>query len=208
MKKLSLIYLSLFILIFYGCEEPVFIFDPSKPSLPIYTEKGYNVAGAEVNEEYWNSSLGGGSLFKRPDTVQIIRDVGKGKLVLIVPGTITKQNDEINERKFLTLIINTDQIQSFADLPNLNNTSFQLDNSSAYGLVSDPFYYGSRYANLEVQSSSGKLNFLNARYERETSSVIISGTFGFDYVDYNGNDNSVYYGRFDFKIYESMFKTL
>ncbi|NMM47497.1 hypothetical protein [Marinigracilibium pacificum] len=199
MKKLQLVILPLLFLWFTGCNEPVFIPDPSKPALPVYTEDGHNVAGAVINGQNWTSYVGGSYY----NDIRMIYDQDSGRFAISIPGSFNNYNLNYQDDNNLVFVLYTNEITSIYDLKKLEGSVISLDNQNGFGIITsydEIQYHG--ITNLKVKSQSGKLHI---NYVKDSYPRIISGTFGFDYTDMNDEVYSVYYGRFDFKVYQSDF---
>jgi hypothetical protein len=182
-SKLSLLVIG----ILFGCQGSVLVPDPVDPRLPMYTERGNNVAGAFINGDVWISQvenhIDGGRSYE-PEFV-IYKDADSATLVF--SGLLS--NQVYTEIKFDLKNFNENSV---TDLTVLSQTLFALDGVAGSGEV-DPLIYDSS----DSCRFYGQIIFKSVR-KVDDRFVIISGTFGL--FTGNGCTSAVTYGRFDFEL--------
>ncbi|MCX2743237.1 hypothetical protein OO013_05135 [Mangrovivirga sp. M17] len=206
LQKIIYIYPVLLLLLTSSCREPIFIFDPGLPGLPIYTQRGNDVGGAIFNEtQIWNSKLSANGLFQYYDYIPIICDTVDNKLKIKLPGyIINSSTSNYNEVDIIFEITNS-RVKSFEDLLLLDQTEFDLASAEHKAYVdidAHDFYYG-REEDFQPINQIGKLHI------RKLSGInrfILAGTFGFEYEDSVNVKHTVHQGRFDYNLSDVGFR--
>lgn len=192
-KFICTISLILSVLALFSCESE-FVKDPIDPRLPKYTEVGNNVAGAFINQNTWRS--------------EVMCDFSVGGIIAVNEPyiTVNKGNDSTNIQFFgkfkgdhMEIVFNLKGLKlgSFKDLKLLKDKKIELDGKRNFGL-----YYNESVASkipISLKGETGQLYFRNVSL-KDSSSAVISGTFGFAYTDSANATTKVSYGRFDYKI--------
>ncbi|MCW3804412.1 hypothetical protein [Plebeiibacterium marinum] len=170
-------------------EDSIVISDPEIPSLPIYSELGYNTFGVRYNRE----SITGNS-YDYPLTVM----VENGATSLIFKGSQSYSN------KFTFTFKLSEAMASREALLTLGGKKYNLDSDNiAVSLVEN-----NEEKSLEI--ISGEFEIKNAQkmlVDDEEKGVILSGVFQFQ-AKVDGEPASFSYGRFDVVIGYSNFYNL
>lgn len=169
----------------------VFILDPIEPRLPKYTENGYDVAGAFINNEIWSSVVFYGFL-KTSDKPYIIVSAIKDSLTICFDGENNYQNNII---EFHLVGLN---IRKFDDLTLLKNKKIQLDGVKNMGVFRKNYLPYS--PNSEGTGGIGQIYIKQVAFNDLLDNVILSGTFGFAINNSASGTTEVSYGRFDYTI--------
>ncbi len=165
--------------------------DPIDPRVPKYTEKGCDVAGALVNDGVWESVVYVG-MFSGSNNRPVITIDRQGE-------SLSLEFSGYTSGKYSSIIFHmTDLgISSFQDLILLDGRKIQLD-----GLENSGYYTGGADLPIDMKRGVGQIYFKRASKNPTYSEIRVSGTFGFSYVDSNGNQIKVTSGRFDYDISE------
>ncbi|MFT4072207.1 MAG: hypothetical protein QM654_09885 [Dysgonamonadaceae bacterium] len=173
----------------------IFVEDPIDPRLPKYTEEGNNTAGALIDGKVWRSIVQTffGGIIDRPDIVSYPE---QDSLQITYCGEMDGQDFQIQFH------LKGYHIQKIEDLKQLDGKILELD-----GVLNA----GSLFPRDAVSSSSnggkGQLYFRNIQVQ-DSSSAVISGTFGFESTNQNGVVTHIRNGRFDYTIFAtSNFRT-
>ncbi len=178
------------LLVILGCEG-TFVNDPIDPRLPKYTENGYDVAGAFINDQIWRSVVEI-SLFTTINEPSFISTPGSDSLAVRFSGEIKQDATPID----IAFYLNGINISTFNDLEKLNDKIITLDGSHNQGGV---IYESLDYTN--TKGGTGQIYFTKVEVT-DSASATVSGTFGF-----NINDSiEVTYGRFDYRVTSSYFE--
>lgn len=193
MRKFThqLIYaLCIFLLI--GCEKEIII-DPIDPRLPIYSEKAHNVAGALINDQKWTNRLGETYSSPEFDRPEIIIDTIQSIMSFNMYGVISDFNFRAIDTIHISFEIQDVKVKSFEMLPDLEGQIFHLSDNAHRAWLFD------QDSSYQTDNTIGQLFFKRVDL-LDASTCVLSGTFGFDFIDSNGIKNTVYKGRFDFYI--------
>jgi hypothetical protein len=172
----------------YELDKSIFIPDKDYPSLPAYTEWGYNTFGALYDREpFVNSDL------KVP--FKIVCTGGKTSFSL--KGHIGKSSYYYYESNEKPIILNFDLLgfvpESLSNLIELNDTIIDLTNPLCkVSLTLDTVKYSLTILN-------GSLNFKRAQnliVDKQQYEIILSGIFDFQAL-INNEPTSISMGRFD-----------
>ncbi|MCX2743608.1 hypothetical protein OO013_07015 [Mangrovivirga sp. M17] len=210
------------ILLLSSClDNPVFVFDPIEPGLPIYTQRGTDVAGAIINDSIWNSEqeVNGGLIWNEKEFIPVICDTINNRLTFVFPGYIINYQNDTKTRQEIIVNLETNRIKSFEDLPLLDQTKFDLSNQFHYAYLVNQevydkynnyhYYFENYYEHLLDSSVDFKpinqIGNFNIRRLSGQEDFIFAGTFGFEYEDSLNIKNTVYHGRFDFTLLKSGF---
>ena len=176
-------------------EEPqldrtIFVPDEINPSLPAYSEWGYNVFGAKYERTYFmaNESIVPCKIMCRNDST-----------ILLMQGVVG--NDYPRQKMDLTFIFPSERITNYNDLIIFNKKLIDLNAGCVVKMTVD---------NTEktLNILNGMLNFKRAQLlsiDGIVNRVILSGTFDFQFLGANSFPESFSYGRFDFGITENEF---
>jgi len=190
MKK---IYLTLFIgVLLFSCKKDVldrtiFIPDEIDPSLPAYTEEGYNSFGAEYERGYFLVS----------NAIIPCKISSDGNQVLfLLDGNLHSYSQYSADRMSLTFNFPFSAISNVQDLLQLNDAVINLSSGCLVKKNNDT-----------LNVASGTLHFKRAqllRVDDVVNRVILSGTFELTFVE-NGFPTSISNGRFDLGITDKVF---
>jgi hypothetical protein len=162
--------------------------------LPKYTDNGYNVAGAFVNQKVWESVITYGFVRNNSEPY-VLTFNSQDSIIICFDGKLETQGVAV---KFHLKGLH---IQKFNDLINLNDTKIQLDgtrNAGTLGPNTNP------WDSIGLDSHGvGQLYIRKVVLTDSMTSVIFSGTFGFSYNNLITGINEVSYGRFDYKLYKN-----
>ncbi|NMM47495.1 hypothetical protein [Marinigracilibium pacificum] len=196
--KSILILLVSSILVFSACDEPVFIFDPGMPGLPVFSKRGNDVAGAIINNTMiWNS-------MNYSSTIPVQCDTINNKLRLYFEGYLVNEDNHNNDDIYLIMEIETDKVKSFDDLVALDQTKYDFTSPGnlAYIVIDENNYD----ENFQPLNQKGNLTIRRSSSTGTNSDkIIFAGTFGYEYEDSFNLKYTVFQGRFDFTIRESGF---
>jgi len=177
----------LFALALASCEAN-FVPDPLDPRLPQYSENGNNVAGAYVNDAIWTSEveLGFFTSYNKP---LIVAAPSVDSLWIYFTGTMG------NDKTYIAFKLKGIKIETLDELKNLSGAKIRLDGVQNAGYCfcdypTTPFGTGCH----------GQIYFKRVRRTEDASLLIISGTFGFQKDYPNGTTQTVFSGRFDYRI--------
>lgn len=189
--------LLLILLLVAAACEGLFIPDPIDPRLPKYTEQGYNVAGAFVNDEIWESVVSHkiqlvGSLTVPVNEPRLEAWPEKDSLTLTFSGS-TGANKTYIEFHLRNLKIN-----EFEDLLQLNGQKIILDGNTNAG-----FYEESLNDSADKYPGVGQVYFKEVRIDSSSNVLYLSGTFGFSVNRSNNKTLKVSSGRFDYRFAEN-----
>ena len=189
MKKQLFIF-AIIILIFTGCskdyelKKSVFINDKEFPSLPIYSEWGYNTFGAYYDREVFVSN---------DISVPAKVSVSNNEMSFILDGQKEPDTYDSRQKMVMTFKISDFLPEEYTNLTTLNDTILDLTNPAYQVLISmDNTTYT---ANI----LSGKLTFKRAQnllVDKKQVEVILSGYFEFKAI-INEKTVTVSDGRFD-----------
>lgn len=172
--------------------------------LPAYSEKGYDIAGALINNNAWRAE-------RKPFSEVMLVDISKpDTMVFEMYGKLiggVGQGDYIDFYIYQTRV----DINSFADLKKLEGKMVSLNGENNYAELKYspkneiPFYNKNGTGNLIFKSIR---EIENVTYNNTTSEslfhlhpVYISGTFELSFKDSLENQIKINKGRFDFKAY-------
>ncbi len=194
MNGLRYINQLIFVILLYtisGC-DPVFVPDPIDPRLPKYTENGYNVAGAFVNDEVWKSKASGSFGWTAPPkNPEIIFYPDEDSLIIQFKGN-SNICDNIEFR------LSGLNVRTYDDLLSLHNTKIHLDGITN-AAACFPYNYCSRDFDQHCPVDGVGQLYIKRIVENESQDgLILSGTFGFAFDDPNLGFVEVSYGRFDY----------
>ncbi|MCB9017222.1 MAG: hypothetical protein WCU80_00760 [Paludibacteraceae bacterium] len=188
--------LSLFSVSFLSCydeeaKDEYYEKDPMDWDLPVYTESGLNLFGAQytVNDVlfYVRSSA---------DTVPCRMVAGDGTLKIYMTGKRYKSDFSI----CFDLKV-SQNISSYADLSVLEGDEFFITSDSCDMKI----YKSGEYMSVEPWSGSLRINNAKTLYvDNKLSGAIFSGTFGME-LKLRNDTIDISYGRFDFLIDDANF---
>ena len=182
--------LAVVFLLLIACDG-IFVPDPIDPRIPKYTEEGNNVAGAYINDNIWESMVKIGFPYTYNEPFIVVSQENDS-LSLSFSGHTNEQSAVI---EFHLAGLN---ISSFKDLTTLNGQKIRLDGINNAG------YYIENYTSSSQDSKGvGQIYFRHVSFDRSTSKIILSGTFGFSVNSPNSKTTKVASGRFDYRISES-----
>ena len=178
--------------------------DNEDSRLPAYSEKGYDIAGAIINNDAWRAK-------RKPFSEVMLVDISKTDTMVFEmygePIDGVGQGDYIDFYIYQTRV----SINSFADLKKLEGKMISLSGDNNYAELKYspkneiPYYYKNGTGNLIFKSIR---EIENVTYNNTTSEslfhlhpVYISGTFELSFKDSLENQIKINKGRFDFKAY-------
>ncbi len=182
-------------LLTFGCESP--IPDPIDPRMTKYTTTGENGASAYYNTtQIWE--LDYGCFFRRPENEDC---TDHSALVSNQADTVELW---INGNPFsIRFVLTGKTLEQLSYAPGrLNNTHYDLSGNEAYAEIfrgGNPLTGEYFYPDEPLRSEVGNLYIRNAT-RAEGSSIILSGTFGFDCREPSGKLHQFHKGRFDLMI--------
>jgi hypothetical protein len=192
MKKLKFNLYSIAAIIcscLYGC-EPIYIIDPIDPRLPKYTEEGYDVAGAFINDKFWKSAIesGGSIYYPSPSNDPQVYSYNESDSLIIQFG------GKYEDGRYQSILFSLSGfgIVSREKWVTLNDKKIVLDgvtNFATLGYVSQDYC---------TTLGTGQLYFRRVSYNQLSNSVTFSGTFSFTQQDDSCGNYIITYGRFDF----------
>ena len=161
-------------------DRTIFIPDANDPSLPAYSEWGYNSFGAVYDRSYF---LASNNIVPCKITYQ------KGILNFYLIGNVYRESAEM----MLTFSFPSQPIYNYADLVKLNNTTIDLLDASCTVKI--------KCHEIEdiVTPVSGNLTFKRVqllKIDGEENRVILSGLFDLKFLK-NDMPESISNGRFD-----------
>ena len=198
---------------FFSCKkDSTFIPDSSDNLLPKYTENGYNIAGALINDTAWRSEFYNCTNYCPLSKLFGISSFVKGDSTIFhlsgayTPNSIKYIDSSLNNvTKGFVFVIKGLKIETQDSLLKLNNKTFQLDSVNSYVSIAKfyPLY----------NFKKGKGTFTVSRVQKDSRSTIgdgssnnpltyrytVSGLFNFQ-----ANDDRFYDikdGRFDMEVY-------
>lgn len=193
MKKFSCLKSSLIALILLAAScEGKLVPDPVDPRLPIYSEKGYDAAGAFIDGHIWKSVFVSGWMIYR-DNPQIISYDNSDSLIISLEGSSTRFN-------YIVFNLSQVKVTQFDDLLKLDNRLIRLDGSENYATCYKYRDYGS--TEDEEGKGIGQIYFRHVAV-MDSVHIIVSGTFGFSFIDSEGKTIKVTSGRFDYDLYKN-----
>ena len=176
-------------------DKTIFIPDKTDPSLPAYTEWGYNTFGAVYDSRNY---------FLFSEGVDPCKIIYKDNLLYFCLDGILRGDDySVNGITTLSFSFPSDVLTKYADLTILNNK--QIDLTSAGCTVK--IFSGMNDKTLNVVS--GNLHFKRTQLlfiDDVPDRVILSGTFELSFLE-NGSLVSISKGRFDFGVNNNFFYT-
>jgi hypothetical protein len=188
MKKQILLYATLLI-IFAGCtkenelKKSVMLYDTEFTDLPAYSEWGYNTFGAYYDRQVFISNS---------ETVPAKVIVKDSSMSFLLDGRNTYAYS-LSNNIAITFKLAGYTPATFADLIVLNDTTFDLKDSSCQVVITiDQMEY-------TADILSGELYFKRAQnllVDKKQIEVILSGYFGFQAL-VNGTPVTISDGRFD-----------
>jgi len=194
MKKYTSIIKSLLIfvvLVMNSCSGE-FIPDPIDPRLPKYTEEGNNVAGAFINDNTWESVVSIGFPYGQHDAPSITAYRVSDSLVIRFTGNTS------SERANIEFHLTGLNINKFEDLLQLKGRKIQVD-----GFKNVAYYINNFDSSIYTNKGIGQIYFKSVIENEASSSLILSGTFGFSVYATYTEITKISYGRFDYRITES-----
>jgi hypothetical protein len=185
----------------FELEKSVYNADPYYPSLPAYSEWGYNTFGAYYDRELFTYN-------EKEVPAKVINTAGKTSFIL--KGGL----DQIDYNDAYYSGYNTTYAEmsiafelpgflpeTYIDLEQLNDTVIDLTNPECH------VYATIDTSTFEMQIFNGELQFIRAQQllvDKKPTKVILSGYFDFKAL-VDGEPISVSYGRFDVGIGEFNF---
>jgi hypothetical protein len=166
----------------------IFILDPIDPRLPKYTEEGNQVAGAFVDDQVWKSVVTS-TLWGISYEPSVRSWPQKDSLQIIFSGNMEEGDYTVGFQ------LKGYKISKVADLMALDGKKIELDGVDNAGYWM-PGYSSSVSSNRGI----GQIYFKKVKKIESSSSIIISGTFGFKISDNNGVSTIISSGRFDYRI--------
>lgn len=178
--------------------------DDEDSRLPAYSEKGYDIAGALINNDAWRAE-------RRPFSELMLVDISKtDTMVFEMYGEMIdgiRKEDRVEFYIYQTGI----DINSFTDLKKLEGKTISFDGENNYaGLKYTPM---NKFPYYDM-NGTGKLVFKSIREIKNRTymnnsnvslfhihPVYLSGTFELSFKDSLGNQIKIDKGRFDFKAY-------
>jgi hypothetical protein len=191
MKNLFFILFSSVLMLLASCEpdkelnDSIYVADKEYPDLPAYTEWGYNTFGSYIDRE----------IFEYSDAVPAKVITSQGKTTFMLKGKKGYSTD-----MSLTFNLSGFTAQTYSDLAQLNDTTFDLADTSNH--VTLRLYNN----NADMQVFNGQLQFKRAQLlyiDDVPSRVILSGYFHLQGL-IESEPVSIYYGRFDVSIAEGI----
>ncbi len=171
--------------------EGTFVNDPIDPQLPKYTENGYDVAGAFINDEIWHSVVEI-SLFTTLNEPSFISSPANDSLTVRFSGALKHDATPIDIAFYLIGL----DVSSFNDLEKLNDKIITLDGTENQGgIIYESYGYESQKGGI------GQVYFTKVEMT-DSAAATVSGTFGFTIND----TIEVTYGRFDYRVTSSYFE--
>jgi len=191
MKNQILIF-TIFSFLLFSCsktdlDRTIFIPDEDDPTLPAYTEWGYNSFGAEYERDYFLAS-------QRIVPCKIMCE--NDRLRFSLNGTI-RNNSEMS----LEFIFPVTLMNEFTDLAQLNDVVIDLSSNDCTVKI----WQGETEAVLEILD--GKLHFKRIQLlhvDDKINRVIVSGIFELRFLQ-RGYPTTISNGRFDLGITNSVF---
>ena len=175
---------ALCMLLCVACEG-TFVLDPIDPRLPKYTETGNNVAGAEINGDFWKSVSKSGFMYA--DLSHSIAIIPlQDSLSVQFEGVVTY--GDVIDLQFNLKGLN---IHKFEDLLLLRGKKIALDGVQKAGVFIRNTYD-------TYKAGIGQIYFKNASINSAGNVITLSGTFGFTVKDGAGKNIEISYGRFDY----------
>jgi len=174
-------------------DRTIFIPDEQNPTLPAYTEWGYNAFGAILDRQYFLSS---NDLMP----CKVLYKDGSLRFSLIGRYSVTS-----NTTMTLTFCFPLEQISQYSDLVILNNRNFELSSQNIMVILNKIEYsYQSQIETTDTLNVvEGILNFRRAQMlniDNEPNRAILSGTFDFRFLDNSDFPAHFSDGRFDMGI--------
>ena len=167
-------------------KETVYQEDPDYPGLPAYSEMGYNIYGAYINDKVFHVSSNGGN---RPFYLVADREG--------LSMTFYGWREGINLNMTFTLPIDTTFVlDDYHDLIALEGMSFNIDTTATACQVKLEGLYAPQIASIY----SGRITFEKTQQvvvDKEDAEVIVAGKFQFRAFTPNGTQYDVVGGRFD-----------
>jgi hypothetical protein len=191
MRQLPFLILAI-VLMASTCESE-WIADPVSPGLPKYTEKGVGVAGAMVNGELWTAILdcSWGLIGSTCDNDLRINPHADGNLYVKLDGNMR------DGRKIQFYFTLAGMASSYTtNKKSLNNKKFSID-----GTLNKVQLMDSGNSCIDGLSGVGQIHFVRVN-DVEGATTNFSGTFGFEINDPICGDYEVYYGRFDYPLWD------
>ena len=195
MKKIIFTIITCVTIISCDREEPqldrtIFIPDDTNPSLPAYSEWGYNVFGAKYERTYFmaNERIIPCKIMYRNDSVYFL-----------MQGVVG--DDYPQQKMALTFIFPSEELVDYNDLIMLNKKVIPLNADCTVKMTVD-----NNEKTLSI--TKGELNFKRAQLlsiDDVVNRVILSGTFDFQFLTTSVFPESFSYGRFDLAITENEF---
>jgi len=171
-------------------EKSIFIEDPQDPSLPVYSELGYNTFGA-----HYDRSIIVSNDYQVP--MKVVNHMG------VTTFTFTGQRDSYASAFSIQFSINGLGPKSYSDLISMDNVTLDLTSPTCNVVVNDG-------GNVQaVQILDGTLIFKKARdlkVDNLLTEIVLSGTFEFHAI-INQLPVTMSKGRFDVGVdYENFYK--
>lgn len=189
-------WLSLILATSIGSCEPEWIADPINPGLPKYTEEGLGVAGALVNGDLWEAKLECAYGFLFDPTIctneLTIESKTDGTLSVHLDGDMA--DGRVLEFEFL---LNGCAAAYQANKTSLHNTKFTIDGFQNKVTIKDSFN-----SCFNGKIGTGQLYFMRVMLRPDGTVIDLSGTFGFEVEDATCGRYEVYYGRFDYALWD------
>jgi hypothetical protein len=181
------------VLLLTACVE-IFVPDPVALRIPRYSEKGYQVAGAFVNEVAWKTEfdcmLFGGCSFP----LQISTNPAAEQVLLEFDGDI-QEGIQKGKKLLLRFRLIGPNITRLSELTRLEGQKFSIETGELQAEAGD--------YDTSISCQRGQL--LIRRVSAEKSEVngnfgyIIAGTFGLE-CEQDGERLNIYQGRYDFAV--------
>lgn len=186
----------LIFLVLAGCNLSVFVPDPVELRIPRYSEEGYNIAGAFINDVAWKAEAI--CLFidcKDPLALSRFRDSLGTSMEFRLKGSMHEGLQQYDDYDLVFRLTNQ-TIDDLTDLKQLQGQSFSVEDGSMLAYL-DTLVFREAYPTINCQ----KAQFLVRDY-REVEDEYgfikyqISGTFGMECMS-GGQPVNVYQGRYD-----------
>jgi len=181
------------ILFLTACVE-IFVPDPVELRIPRYSEKGYQVAGAYVNELAWKTEVfcsifGGCSI-----PLRISTNTNSEQLLLNFDGQI-QEGLQRGKRLILLFRLNDLNITRLSELTSLQGQLFSIEAGELQAEAGDyDTSIGCQRGQLLVRRV-----FIDKSEADGSLGYIIAGTFGLE-CEQDGERLNIYQGRYDFAV--------
>lgn len=174
--------------------------DPDDSRLPAYSNKGYNIAAALINNVVWNAK--NNSIWNKGYNYASTLDVFKTDSLIFKIGGIS-----LDEKREITIIdisfhLSNLNIKTYSDLKALENKLFILDGQNNYAELNNDncYLYKKGVGSFLIKSVKEVTNVTSSGKDPEEfyiHPIILSGTFELKFKNQE-ETLSVDKGRFDF----------